>query len=464
MEEPVRRVVERGTERRTGPLDQDVAQRREHALGAVSASGHHRRKDSRALVPWSVLSGAAPSTHHASMQIQTGRASRPTVRRLGGLLGAMAILLSFGSTGVSGAVGVSLTPVVSGLSSPVQVTYAPDGSGRLFVVEQGGKVRVVKAGVLLPTPFIDIHDRLATGGERGLLGIAFHPSFATNGKFYLYFTRKGDGDIAINEYRRSSNPDIATHAAIRRIITIDHPYSNHNGGHMAFGRDGYLYIGTGDGGSSGDPGNRAQSLDSLLGKMLRINPNGTLGTRQYKIPKSNPYVGRAGRNEIWSRGLRNPWGWSFDRATGDLWIADVGQNRYEEVDRSLVNTKPTSGGKGVNYGWRIMEGRHCYRPSTGCRTTGLKFPVVEYSHSQGCSVTGGYVYRGKAIPALVGQYVFGDYCSGRIWTIPRTAVAPASKTLLRSTTMLISGFGEDQAGELYVLDHAGGVLYRFDAA
>src|SRR5206468_11641773 len=180
----------------------------------------------------------------------TGR-SRP---RLAGPLAAVAILLTVGSSGVNGAVGVVLTPVVSGLSAPVQVTYAPDGSGRLFIVEQGGTVRVVKGGVLLPTPFIDIHDRLATGGERGLLGIAFHPKYATNGKFYLYFTRKSDGDIAINEYRRSSDPDIATHAAIRRIITIDHPYTNHNGGHMAFGRDGYLYIGTGDGGSSGDPG------------------------------------------------------------------------------------------------------------------------------------------------------------------------------------------------------------------
>ena len=391
-------------------------------------------------------------THHASL------------RRLAGSLGALVVLLAVGSSGATGAAAVVLTPVVSGLDSPVQVTSARDGSGRLFIVEQGGKVLIVKNGVLLPTPFIDIAAQLATGGERGLLGIAFHPSYKTNGKFYLYFTRKSDGDIAINEYRVSGDPDIATHAALRRIITIDHPYANHNGGQMAFGPDGYLYIGTGDGGSGGDPGNRAQNLNVLLGKMLRINVNGHLGARQYLIPRSNPYVGRFGRNEIWSRGLRNPWGWSFDRLTGDMWIGDVGQNRYEEIDRSVVSATSTSRGRGVNYGWRIMEGRHCYRPSSGCHTAGLRMPVVEYDHSQGCSVIGGFVYRGTAIPALAGRYVFGDLCSGTIWTIPRTARAPASKSTLLSTSLQISRFGEDQAGELYVLDYAGGTLYRFDAA
>ncbi len=387
-----------------------------------------------------------------------------SLRRLTGTLAALVLLLAMGSGDATGAAAVALTPVVSGLDAPVQVTSAPDGSGRLFIVEQGGKVLIVKNGALLATPFIDIHERLATGGERGLLGIAFHPSYKTNGKFYLYFTRKGDGDVAINEYRVSSNPDVATHGAIRRIITIDEPYANHNGGHMAFGPDGYLYIGTGDGGSAGDPGNRAQNLDLLLGKMLRININGRLGARQYRIPASNPYVGKPGRNEIWSRGLRNPWGWSFDRVTGDLWIGDVGQGRYEEIDRSVASSRSTSLGRGVNYGWRIMEGRHCFRPASGCRTTGLKMPVVEYSHSEGCSVIGGYVYRGTAVPALAGRYVFGDLCSGTIWTISRTAAVPATKSTLLTTSMQISGFGEDGAGELYVLDLAGGTLYRFDAA
>ena len=390
--------------------------------------------------------------------------SQPSLRRrLAGLLGSIAIVRAVPATPVAGATGVVLRPVVSGLHSPVFVTSPRDGTGRLFVVEQGGRIRVIRNGVLLPTPFLSIPDQVATGGERGLLGLAFHPNYRVNGRFYVFFTRARDGDLAVNEYHVSStNPDVATRLNDRRIITIDHPYSNHNGGHIAFGPDGYLYIGTGDGGGSGDPGNRAQSLTSLLGKMLRINVNGTLGPRQYRNPHSNPYVGRYGRNEIWSRGLRNPWRWSFDRLTGDLWIGDVGQNRYEEIDRSKVSTTGTSRGRGVNYGWRVMEGRHCYRPATGCNRAGKVVPVVEYPHSQGCSVTGGYVYRGAAVPALAARYVFGDYCSGSIWTIPRNAPTPATRTLLMATGMNISSFGEDQAGELYVVDY-GGTLYRFSA-
>jgi glucose/arabinose dehydrogenase len=404
------------------------------------------------------LASALAGGHHRAMETQ-----RALSRRLAGALATAVLLLTVGAGGATGAAPVVLTPVVSGLASPVQVVNAGDGSGRLFVVEQGGVVRVVKNGVLLPTPFINIADLLSTGGERGLLGIAFHPNYKTNGRFFLYFTRRNDGYIAISEYHRSSsNPDVATRVGAKRIITISHPYTNHNGGRMAFGRDGYLYIGTGDGGSAGDPGNRAQSLSVLLGKMLRIDVNGTVGSRNYRIPSSNPYVGRPGLNEIWSRGLRNPWGWSFDKVTGDLWIGDVGQNKYEEIDRSIVSGKSTSGGKGVNYGWRIMEGRHCYRPATGCNTTGLKFPVVEYSHSQGCAVTGGYAYRGSAVLALYGRYVFGDYCSGTIWTISRKAVAPATKSLLLSTSLNISSFGQDEHGELYVLD-LGGTLYKIEA-
>jgi glucose/arabinose dehydrogenase len=389
---------------------------------------------------------------------------RPPPRRLVGALAIAVVVLTLAPAGVTGAPAITLTKVVSGLSSPVQMVNAGDGSNRLFVVEQSGKVRVIKNGVLLATPFINIADLLSTGGERGLLGIAFHPSYKTNGRFFLYFTRRNDGAVAISEYHRSSsNPDVATRVGAKRIITIGHPYTNHNGGRMAFGRDGYLYIGTGDGGGAGDPGNRAQSLNSLLGKMLRINVNGSVGSRNYKIPASNPYVGRAGLNEIWGRGLRNPWGWSFDKVTGDMWIGDVGQDKYEEVDRSIVSTKSTSGGKGVDYGWRIMEGRHCYNPATGCITAHLKYPVVEYTHSEGCAITGGYSYRGTAVLALYGRYVFGDYCSGKIWTISRTALAPASKVLLTSTGFNISSFGQDEHGELYVLD-LGGTLYRMTAA
>ena len=383
-------------------------------------------------------------------------------RRLVPLLGAAALMFSIGSTAATAAPAVVLSKVVDGLDSPVFVTSAKDGTGRTFIVEQTGRIRVIKKGVLLPTPFLDLSSQVSKGGERGLLGLAFHPSYKSNGLFYVNFTR-ADGDTVVNRYRASTtNPDVAVRSTARRIITIDQPYANHNGGMIAFGRDGYLYIGMGDGGSGGDPGNRAQRLDSLLGKMLRINVNGSAGTRHYLIPSSNPYVGRYGRNEIWSRGVRNPWRFSFDRRTGDLWIGDVGQNRYEEIDRSRVSSTSTSRGRGVNYGWRVMEGRHCYRPATGCNRTGKVLPVVEYTHSEGCSVTGGYVYRGAEIPSLYGRYVFADYCSGKIYTVPSGGASPLTKRLLLDTDMMISSFGESARGELYVLDHRG-ALYRFKA-
>jgi glucose/arabinose dehydrogenase len=354
-------------------------------------------------------------------------------------------------------IGISLSTVASGFSSPVLVTNAGDGSGRLFVVEQGGRIKIVKGGSVLSTPFLDIHTGISTGGERGLLGLAFHPNFKTNHRIYVNFTNPS-GDTAINEYRVTSNPDRVSTTTARRIITIDQPYANHNGGNLAFGPDGYLYIGMGDGGSGGDPGNRAQNVNSLLGKMLRININGTSGSRQYRIPSSNPWVGRTGRDEIWARGLRNPWRWSFDRTTGYLWIGDVGQARYEEIDRS---TKGTHGaGWGVNYGWRVMEGRHCYVPSSGCNTSGKTLPLVEYSHDYGCSVTGGFVYRGSAYPMLRGGYFFADYCSGAIWTVSAVATSPARRTFLLDTNMNISSFGESQSGELYLVDHSGGGVYR----
>jgi glucose/arabinose dehydrogenase len=360
---------------------------------------------------------------------------------------------------------LTLTPVITGLNSPVFLTGAGDGSGRLFVVEQGGRIKIFKNGSLLSTPFLNISNsgNLSTGGERGLLGLAFHPNYKTNRKFYVYFTRK-DGDIAVNEYRASaSNPDVAVLSSHRRIITINHPASNHNGGMLAFGKDGYLYIGVGDGGGAGDTANNAQNKNKLLGKILRININGTVGSRQYKIPASNPFVGKAGRNEIWSYGLRNPWKFSFDRLRGDIWVGDVGQNRYEEINRKLITSTAAPNGRGSNYGWRVLEGWHCYRPSSGCNKHSKVRPVVEYSHAGGnCSVTGGYVYRGSSAP-LVGKYIFADYCSGKIWSIPRDAKTPATKTLLRDTSFNISSFGEGDNGELYVLSHSGGTAYRVTA-
>ena len=352
-----------------------------------------------------------------------------------------------------------LTLVEDGFSSPVFVTHAGDGSDRLFVVEQTGKIRIIKRGVVLATPFLDMTGKVATGFEQGLLGLAFHPNLKKNGRFYIDFTRR-NGDTAINEYRVStSNPDRANTSTRRRILTVDQPYENHNGGHIAFGRDGYLYIAMGDGGASGDPGNRAQRLSSLLGKILRIDVNRRSGSKQYRNPSSNPYVGRKGRNEIWSYGLRNPWRFSWDRVKGALWIGDVGQSRYEEINRSGLKH---GAGRAKNFGWRRLEGNHCYLPSSGCGHKGTAKPVVEYGRTDGCSVTGGYVYRGSASPALYGRYVFGDYCTGRIWTISRKASRPATKRLLIDTNLNISSFGEDAAGELYVVDHGGGI-YRLTA-
>jgi glucose/arabinose dehydrogenase len=360
-----------------------------------------------------------------------------------------------------GAFNLVLTQVASGLSKPVLVTHAGDGSGRLFVVEQTGKIRVIKGGVLLPDPFISVSASILTTGEQGLLGLAFHPQFETNGKFYVYMTLR-NGSNAINEYRAVGNADTAAWQTGRRIITIAHPtYSNHNGGNLAFGPDGYLYVGTGDGGSSGDPFNRAQNLNSLLGKMLRINPNLTSGTRNYAIPRTNPYVGKTGLDEIWARGLRNPWRFSFDRLNWDLWIGDVGQNRWEEIDVSRRTTAHNAGW-GANYGWRIMEGRACFNPSR-CSTLGKVRPVAVYGHvvsgADNCSVTGGYVSRGPD-PLLLGGYLYGDFCSGRIWGL--NAAAPGTPALLRDTNLMISSFGEDEAGNLYVVDW-NGAIYRLTA-
>ncbi len=368
-----------------------------------------------------------------------------------------------GSTGLAAPTPSTVRLVkVADVANPVQVTSPRDGTGRVFIVSKNGRIRIVKSGSLLAGSFLNLSSYVSKGGEQGLLGLAFHPSFKTNRKLYVNFTN-ASGNTVIREYKASaSNPNVVARGSGRTILKIKQPYSNHNGGMLAFGKDGYLYIGTGDGGSGGDPGNRAQSKKSLLGKMLRINVNGRTATRAYKIPSSNPYVGRAGRNEIWQRGLRNPWRFSFDRANGNLWIGDVGQNKYEEVDRAA---RTRSGpGRAVNWGWRVMEGRHCYNPSSGCNTSGKRTPLVEYSHASNgrCAVTGGNVYRGSAIPALRGWYVYGDYCSGEVWAVSSTASKPAKwVTLLGAGSgRLVSGFGENDAGELFLADLNGSV-YRF---
>jgi glucose/arabinose dehydrogenase len=279
-----------------------------------------------------------------------------------------------------------------------------------------------------------------SGGERGLLGLAFHPRFLTNGRFFVNYTRRPDGATVVAEHRVSADPDVALSAG-RVLLTVSQPYANHNGGMLAFGPDGYLYIGLGDGGGAGDPGNRAQNRFSLLGKILRLDVD---AGRPYATPPDNPFATGGGRKEIWALGFRNPWRFSFDRATGRLYAGDVGQAVVEEID--LVR-------RGDNHGWRIMEGNRCYRPASGCDQRGLTLPVATYGHDgDRCSITGGYVYRGRAVPALAGAYVYGDFCSGEIF-----ALADGRSRVLLKTGLAIASFGEDQAGELLVVDLGGGV-------
>jgi glucose/arabinose dehydrogenase len=366
-------------------------------------------------------------------------------------------------------IDLHLTLVKGGFVDPLQVTSARDGSGRLFVVERAGRIRVISGGNVLATPLLDLRGLITAGGEQGLLGLAFHPNFAAHPHLYVNFT-DSNGNTAINRYTIGSNPNVAARSTGVRILTIGQPYSNHNGGNLAFGPEGYLYIGMGDGGSGGDPGNRAQSLNSLLGKILRIDVDHTAGGKRYRVPSTNPYVGKTGLDEIWARGLRNPWRWSFDRSTGNLWIGDVGQDRYEEIDRAL-SPGSTPAGRGLNFGWRVLEGRACFSPPSGCSTSGKYAPLIVYSHSvtgdDNCSVTGGFVYRGSGSPVLAGGYVYGDFCSGRIWVVYSSAATPAVGTLVQDATdsphLAISSFGEGDTGELYVTDLNGGGVYQVTA-
>jgi glucose/arabinose dehydrogenase len=353
---------------------------------------------------------------------------------------------------------IKLRLVASGLSKPVFMTAPRDNTGRLFIVEKTGRIRILQNGTLKSTPFLSIASQVSTGGEQGLLGLAFHPNHAVNRKLYVNFTDKS-GNTIVREYRTcSTNRNVVCTSTARHILKVSQPYSNHNGGMLAFGPDGYLYIGMGDGGGSGDPAGNGQKLNTLLGKMLRIDINGTTSTKPYRIPASNPFANGGGWPAIWQYGLRNPWRFSFDRATGDLWIADVGQGSWEEVDRAV---RTSSGpGRGLNWGWDVLEGTHCFTPPSGCNTAGKAMPLLEYDHAAGrCAVTGGYVYRGTMIPLLVGGYVFGDYCSGEIWVVAANASAPATKTRLLDTSLLISGFGEGPKGELYVLDLQGAIYF-----
>ncbi|GIV84544.1 MAG: glucose dehydrogenase [Candidatus Roseilinea sp.] len=344
----------------------------------------------------------------------------------------------------------ALQMIAAGLDKPTYLTHAGDGSGTLYITEQPGRVRVWRDGQLLPTPFLDLTDRVGNrGSEQGLLSIAFSPDFEQSRRFFVNYTDNG-GDTVISGFIANADGLTADPSSEWVVMRIEQPYANHNGGQIQFGPDGMLYIGMGDGGAAGDPQNFAQNMRSLLGKMLRIDVSQSSPAQPYRVPADNPNFGDGARPEIWASGLRNPWRFSFDRATGDLFIADVGQNAFEEINFQLA------GQGGQNYGWKFREGFAPYAGDSG--TPALTDPIYQYAHRDGgCSVTGGYVYRGSALPSLVGAYIYGDFCSGRIWTLRPNGNGEWQNDVLFSTPYNISSFGEDEAGELYVLDHNGAV-------
>ena len=350
---------------------------------------------------------------------------------------------------------VRLVRVRGGLQDALYVTAAPGQPGRLYVVQQRGTVRIIDHGRMLPKPFLDVSGLTASGGERGLLGLAFHPDYASNGRLYVDYTNTA-GDTRVVEYTRATRDRVDPGSA-RTLLGIAQPFSNHNGGDVAFGPDSMLYIATGDGGSGGDPQGNGQNTGSLLGKLLRIDVDGRSRGLEYGIPSDNPFASGGGRPEVYSYGLRNPWRFSFDRTRGDLWIGDVGQGNVEEVDYRAKGR-----GRGANFGWNAFEGRSSFKGAGAVRGAKPVPPVAQYTHASGCSITGGYVYRGGQVPGLKGRYVYADFCSGRVWSLragPKPGGLREETGRLGQKLSNVTSFGEGLGGELYVL--ANGTLYRF---
>lgn len=352
-------------------------------------------------------------------------------------------------------VAISLQLVASGLSAPLDFEQPNDGSGRLFIVEQGGAINIVQNGAVLPQPFLDISSKVINNVEMGLLGLTFHPDFRTNGKFYVNYVRNAGGQFqsVIAEYQVSAaNPNQADPSSERILLTADqvNNFPNHKAGQLAFGPDGFLYFGLGDGGGEGDPLRHGQNTQTLLGKMMRIDVNSAGASTPYAIPSDNPFAAGGGLPEIYAVGFRNPWRFSFDRITGRLFVADVGQDKFEEID--IVT-------KGGNYGWNVMEGDHCFNPPSGCNTAGLTLPIVEIPHPEGEAVIGGFVYHGTALAGMQGQYIFGDL-NGQIWSLTENPPNTFTRALILKPGFNISSFGQDSAGELYVVDISGGRVLK----
>jgi glucose/arabinose dehydrogenase len=363
-----------------------------------------------------------------------------------------------GDPSSSPATQISTQLVAAGFTAPLDLEQPNDSSGRLFVVEQGGTIRIIQDDTVLPQPFLDISGKIINQDEMGLLGLAFHPNFTANRKFYVNYVRNSAGQFqsVIAEYVASAaNPNQADPATERILLTVDqvNNFPNHKAGQLGFGADGFLYFGLGDGGSGGDPLGHGQDPQTLLGKMMRIDVNSTSPGLPYAIPPDNPFAAGGGLPEIYAIGFRNPWRFSFDRPTGRLFVADVGQNNFEEVD--IVQ-------KGGNYGWNTMEGAHCFNPPSGCNTAGLTLPIAEISHPEAEAVIGGFVYHGAALAGMRGVYIFGDL-DGKIWSLTENPPNTFTRTLIANPEFNISSFGQDSAGELYVLDIFGGRVLKIVA-